>query len=170
MREPKEFSINEKVNKLIGTQFEEFRLIDTSGKNVTINYKNFDYTIVDFWFSECPPCLKEMKQFSELLRKAKSNIQIVSISINNYQLWKGLFSTNHTAYSFLSEANTNWRHYTLRSDEDPNLKNDIPGDNYNVIQSRYNTHDYPLYLVLNEEGKIITTPRSAVEYLEFLSN
>ncbi len=47
----------------IGEKFQVDNIIDTSGKLIKLNFSESEITIIDFWFSDCPPCLKEMKQF-----------------------------------------------------------------------------------------------------------
>jgi cytochrome oxidase Cu insertion factor (SCO1/SenC/PrrC family) len=51
------------LSRNIGETFALDDLVDSSGNQVTLNFSNSEFTLIDFWFTECPPCIKEMQQF-----------------------------------------------------------------------------------------------------------
>jgi thiol-disulfide isomerase/thioredoxin len=159
---------NTYVTEMIGRKLSSFKLLDSNHLEKGLDLLSDSLTIVDFWFGECAGCLQEMKQFDQLLRASKSKVSIVSISINSFNNWKGLFASDKSIYSFLKTKNEKWKHFVLKSDEDPRLHNDIPMDNYNLIMKQFNTYSYPVYFVVNSEEKIIATPNSAVDYIKSL--
>ena len=162
------FKRNEVVADKIGKPFIELSLIDTTAAGQTIDFNQAALTIVDFWFGDCPGCLDEMKDFSRLLKKHNDSVQIVSVSINSLANWKSLFYSDLKRYHFLKTSNSNWKHYTLKSNENPRLRNDIPTDNHDFIRTHFNTHTFPVYFVINREGVVVETPASAVDYLRSL--
>lgn len=169
---PKPFSFpfkrNEHVTDKIGKPFVELKLIDTTATVQTIDFSQAPLTIVDFWYGDCPPCLDEMKDFNKLLKKHIDSVKIVSVSINSLENWKSLFHSDKKHYHFLKTPNPNWKHFVLKSNEDPRLRNDIPSDNHDFIRTQFKTHSYPIYFVVNRQGIVVETPASAVEYLEAL--
>src|SRR5688572_25862936 len=72
----------------IGEKFELEKIIDTTGKEVNLDFSQSETTIIDFWFNECPPCISEMQQFENLLEGKDDKVSIISISINRFTLWK----------------------------------------------------------------------------------
>ena len=162
------FKRNEVVANKIGKPFIELSLIDTTATGQTIDFNQAALTIVDFWFGDCPGCLDEMKDFSRLLKKHNDSVQIVSVSINSLANWKSLFYSEKKHYHFLKTSDPNWKHYALKSKEDPRLRNDIPTDNHEFITNQFNTHSFPVYFVVNRQGVVVETPASAVDYLEAL--
>ncbi|TDH25629.1 TlpA family protein disulfide reductase [Segetibacter sp. 3557_3] len=133
-----------------------------------LDFTQYDRTVIDFWFSECPPCIAEMKQFEKLLRGKEKNLQVISISINRYGLWKSILEKPTGTFFFLSADVDNWKHYNLRSSQDERLKNDIPLDNNEQLQKRLNVTFYPAYFVVDRSGVIIARPISAVDYIKDL--
>ena len=107
-----------------------------------------------------------MQQFNALLDKHADKVQIISISINSLNIWNSLFVSENNRFAMLKTGHPNWKHYVLKSTEDPRLRNDIPGDNLQYILSQFKTNQFPLYIVLNDEGKVIATPLSAIQYLK----
>ena len=168
----KPFSLPLKRNKVvadkIGKPFIGLSLIDTAAADQAIGFNQAALTIVDFWFGDCPPCLDEMQDFDRLLKKQNDSVQIVSVSINSLANWKSLFYSDKKRYRFLKTFNPNWKHYALKSNEDPRLRNDIASDNHEFILTQFNTHSYPVYFVVNRQGIVVETPASAVDYLEAL--
>ena len=85
-----------KEGKLIavGSQFPKLTLSTISGKKIKIlesgNLSN--YTLIDFWFSHCPPCLKQFDSFKKLYESNKNHgLEIIGISTDkekDIKLWK----------------------------------------------------------------------------------
>jgi len=69
-------SRNEKTRKLIGEKIDFGYLMDLNNNKVKIKYTT-DFTIIDFWFKGCSPCLEEMKRFSPLLNGNADKITTV---------------------------------------------------------------------------------------------
>lgn len=149
----------------IGKKFDLDNFIDSNGKTATLNYAGSDLTIIDFWFSDCLPCIREMKQFEKLIAKRNGEVKIISISINSYDEWKKTLRSSSKKFSFLSSPVLNWTHLALQSNENPTLKNEIPGDNLRALSDRFQSQRFPMYFVLDTTGTIIASPFSAVDFI-----
>jgi len=114
---------------------------------------------------ECPPCLEEMKKFEDLIKNNDQFVRIISISINSYEKWKQAFDNSNKKFSFLAKSVKNWQHLVIKSEESSELNNDIPSGNTQFLLDRFQSHNYPMYFVLDNKGTIISTPFSAVDYL-----
>lgn len=141
---------------------------------------NTDITIVDFWFKGCSPCLEDMKQFESLISGLEKKLTLVSISIDDVQTWKSIFSEKSTI-PFLNKKINNWNHYVLtdttivRKDTIKKVRNGItiysessiqkmPGRNF--IINEYGVKSFPTYLVLDKNGIIIEVPHKASDYIK----
>lgn len=150
----------------MGEKFDMDNFIDSNEENIKLDFSRSEITIIDFWFSDCPPCLQEMKQFRNLITGKDKEIRIISISVNSYNEWKRVLNSSSKRFSFLSTPVSNWKHLTMRSTEDPKLNNDIPGDNLNTLSKRFQSHNFPMYFVVDKKGTIISSPFSAVEFIK----
>lgn len=149
----------------VGSKFRIDNFKDTSGNISKIDTKKKNITIVDFWFKECPPCLADMKTFSPILSKLENKVSVVSISVNNYSLWKSLFNSNDERFEMFRHIPKNWKHLVLNSSESLALNNEVPSDNIQLIQNSFQTTNFPMYFVLDSSNTIIASPFSLTEYL-----
>ena len=150
----------------LGEKFDIDNFIDSNGTNVKLDLAHSEITILDFWFSDCLPCLQEMKQFPNLITGKDKDINIISISINSNNEWKRVWSSSSKKFSFLSSSLSNWEHLVMRSGEDPQLNSEIPGDNLETLSNRFQSHNFPMYFVVDRTGTIIATPFSAVDFIK----
>jgi cytochrome oxidase Cu insertion factor (SCO1/SenC/PrrC family) len=154
------------LTKHIGEKFQLKNVIDSTGKIVELDFTKSDITIIDFWFTECRACIEEMNQFSQLLPGKKGKISLISISINQFWLWKATL-TNHTErFSFLNNKVENWKHYTLLSTDNQKLKNEFSLDRQSELAQFYDVTFYPAYFVLDKNGIIQSRPISAVDFIK----
>lgn len=162
----KSFTRNIKHSNLIGKEFVNAGLLDTASNAHVLDFSKYDFTIVDFWFSTCTGCVIDMNRLNTIISREKGKFQVVSLSINSFDHWKALFTSKNEIYRFLKKKHLSWSHYVLKSLADPRLKNDVPMDNINFVELNYQTRAFPLYLVVDQKGKIVEVPTSAAEYLE----
>ena len=149
----------------IGEKFQVDNIIDSSGGLIKLEFSKSEITIIDFWFSDCKPCLKEMKQFEKILLGKEKKVTVISISINRFSLWKKILAEHNVRFSFLSGSAPNWKHYNLQSMIDEKLKNDIPKDNIDELIKKFNVTFYPAFFVVDKDGIIKSRPVSAVDYI-----
>lgn len=123
---------------LIGKSFPNQLFTDQKGKVATIDHSISGFTIVNFWFAECKPCIEEMKQFPNLISQSKNPLFIVSICINNYNVWKNSF-----IILFCRNDVSNWQHLVLHSSEPLKLNNSISADNISYMENQFGTKSYP---------------------------
>jgi thiol-disulfide isomerase/thioredoxin len=152
----------------IGDKFVIGNILDSSGRLVQLDFTQSDLTIIDFWFDQCPPCIDEMKQFESLLKGKEEKLNVISISINRYGLWKSILQQPEDRFSFLSKDLKNWKHYNLQSSEDERLNNNLPMDNQEQLRNKLNVTFYPAYFIIDRSGIINARPVSAVDYIKSL--
>ena len=90
--------------------------------------------ILDFWYLECTPCVKqhqEIKEYQNLL--TKNNIEVIGISIDrNLEKW----------VSYFDKHQYNWKNYNQYNAE-------------NELRLDYKIKLFPTYLHINDEGVIL---------------
>lgn len=121
------------TKKFIGTKFP----IEKYLNNESINFKN-DYlegkpTLINFWFTKCPPCIKELQTLNKLKAKYGDKVNFISITFENKK----------TVAKFLKKHEFTFEHIT-------NSKKQI---------SELNIAGYPTSIILDKNGIIkVVTP------------
>jgi thiol-disulfide isomerase/thioredoxin len=72
-------------------KFPEIELQNTDLKKETFTLTESEYTLVDFWFSRCRPCLEQVPQLKKIYESYKNKgFNIIAISVDrseNIELW-----------------------------------------------------------------------------------
>jgi thiol-disulfide isomerase/thioredoxin len=152
----------------IGEEFKISNILDSIGNHVELDFTKSDLTIVDFWFNDCPPCIKEMNQFAAVLTGKDKKVSVISISINQFWLWKETLREHTGRFAFLENSLSNWTHYVLQTQDNEKLKNAISSDRLLELQTTYNITFFPAYFVVDRNGIILARPESAVNYIKQL--
>lgn len=136
----------------IGAHFPLLQLVDTSNRPVSIQAGETNrskYTLVDFWFSHCAPCIGQFPQLKEIYQKYKhSGFSITAISTDGAALindWKSVITTSQLP----------WEQYL-----DPDGKN----------ASRLSILRFPTNFLLDDNGVIIKKDVDLPELDNFLKS
>jgi thiol-disulfide isomerase/thioredoxin len=134
-----------KGSKIVeGNPFPEFIL---KGQKVQTSLGK-SYTIIDFWFSHCGPCIEQMPKYREIYSKYKDKgFEIINISTDRTKdigNWKKI----------IKEKELNWVHYLDENGEKSKY---------------YNINTFPTNFLLDSEGKIIQKDISLQELDIFLN-
>ena len=57
----------------IGLKFPEFLLQDLNGNDISNATIKNKVTVINFWFTACPPCLEEIPHFNKLIKQTKGD-------------------------------------------------------------------------------------------------
>lgn len=120
----------------IGQVFPRLNLVDMSNKTVVLQpVKQAKYTLVDFWFSHCGPCLSEFPKLKNLFSLYNSKgFDIISISVDkqtDIESWKRI----------LNEKQLSWTQYL-----------DLAG---RLTTGELSINLFPSNFLLDEQGRII---------------
>ena len=124
------------------------QFVTLNGKSLSFEQLKGKVIVVNFWFTTCAPCLKEIPELNELVEKYKDNDQVIFLA----------FSTDkkETLERFLKAKNFNYLH--------------IP-DNSEML-SKYEIGYFPSNLVIAPNGNTfffisgyIPTIQSILEYM-----
>jgi len=124
-----------------------FPALILKGENVQSSLGK-SYTIIDFWFSHCVPCIEQVPKYRELYSKYKDKgFEIVNISTDRTKdigNWKKM----------IKEKELNWAHYLDENGEKSKY---------------YNINSFPTNFLLDSSGKIIKKDISLEDLDAFLS-
>ncbi len=112
--------LNEARNLAIGAPFPKIQVKDLQNKTMTIPKveKGSKYTLVDFWFSHCGPCLKQFSTYKKLYAIYKnSGFEIIGISVdkvNDTMDWKKVIDQKQLDWpQYWDEENKNADRFSL---------------------------------------------------------
>jgi peroxiredoxin len=70
------------TNTILPNKAPSLQVSSTKGEAMMIYDKNYKFTIINFWATDCPGCIKEMPQLADAYNKyKKQGIQIIAISM-----------------------------------------------------------------------------------------
>lgn len=135
------------INKFFPT----FALTNTQGELHQYNFKALksEYTLIDFWFSECTPCIKQFMEYKSTYSQFKPySFEIIGISIDDKTK---IGSWNNSIIKHVLP----WPNYL-----------DIGG----AISKQYYINSFPMNFLLDKTGKIIKINISTLELKTFLKD
>ena len=141
-------SINNVINPPV-LDMNLYAFLDKDSAKHHVQLPNNNYTVLDFWFLNCPPCRKDHISIKADKEKWDAKgVQLISISIDQYED-KDRWNT------YLEEHGYNWANY-LQADEQ-------------TITSDYSIFVFPTYWVLDQSGKVVFMDNRYPELKSFLS-
>ncbi len=135
----------------INAKFPKLKLKNLLGSNTSLNakYLKSKYTLVDFWFVGCSPCIKQFPHLKKIFETYnRTDFNIVGVSIDKEADFDKL-------KTFISEKKIRWS----------NLLDQGGG-----ISSNLGVNSFPTNFLLNQKGTIIRKNISPSELSLFLKN
>ena len=138
---------NPNIEKTIN--FSEYTFNTTKGSQTSITLEDNKIYILDFWYLECPPCVKDHEVIAEYLKTTKhQNVEVIGMSIDrSISKWA----------SYLETHQYNWTNYN----EDRS-----GGILYKDLEIEF----FPSYLVVNSKGKILQKSNRFQKALDFIES
>ena len=138
----------EKLNSFSENKLPNYQLKDIQNQEVNFNnIKLNKYTLIDFWFSHCAPCLQQMPTYKNLYDQYKSKgFEIIGISTDRTQ---DIENWN----KIIQDKKLNWIQLL---------------DENGTESQKYNINKFPTTYLLDSEGKIIKKDISPEELEIFL--
>jgi thiol-disulfide isomerase/thioredoxin len=143
--------ISEAKMRTVGGLFPVVYVKDSLSQEVTLDVKKRGkiYTLIDFWFSSCQPCIAQFPEYVNLYNTYRGGgFEIISISTDhekNESLWKSMIRKHHLR----------WPNYI-----------DYKFD----ASARMNITKYPTNFLMDETGKIIAKDLSLKELKTMLES
>ena len=122
-----------KIATMVGAIAPDFKAKDIYGKGICLSDFKGKYILLEFWSTDCGPCLEATSYLVKMYEKLKgNNFEMVSIAI-------GERNQNHLI-KVIANKKMAWRHI-----------NDIKGE----IKTIYGIQAIPSCLLINPDGKIV---------------
>lgn len=144
-------SIHKTLDKLINNTtiaFKEFVFNDSRGQKSKIITRQDTLYLIDYWFTECPPCIMDHKILkSKIDSLYESRIKVIGISVDyNERKWM----------DFLNDRKYEWDNFIEIEEE-------------NISLSEYlGILSYPTYIIVSGNGKILNRSGSIENSIGFL--
>jgi thiol-disulfide isomerase/thioredoxin len=101
--------------------------------------KKVKYYLVDFWYTDCEPCILKIPEFNAFYDKFKNRDDVAFISINTDYL-NGKLNENHV----------------LKRSKELHIKFPVVYDNVNSkLNNQLSVHSYPSKFIINNLGEVI---------------
>jgi thiol-disulfide isomerase/thioredoxin len=132
------FSNYKKIENILNinkVNFSKFQFFNIENELTSIDISENKFYLIDFWFINCPPCIKDHKIISDKLDFLETNnIELIGISIDRNQTeWK----------NFLEKNKYRWINYR-----------EVDLDEKKLTENMLITA-FPTYLLLDNEGTIL---------------
>ena len=121
---------------LIGKNVHNIKLLNQDGDTVSLKEYQGKYLYVDFWFTQCKPCIAEFPFAKRLKNKMdEENMAFINVSFDiSKSMWKeSIKKFDITGENFLVSS----------------------FDNYNLLRNEFNVYFFPKFWVVSPEGNII---------------
>lgn len=131
----------------IGGKFPE--VVFKSGDRITReNFANYKITLIDYWSTTCKPCIQELPELVKLYEKYKDKgVNFISVADEKtpqrMELANKIFKENHVP----------WKNYF---------------DTDKEFTRKLNAGGYPLFIIVDRDGKIVSKELGGQEMIEAL--
>jgi peroxiredoxin len=123
--------LEKKANALqVGSSAPDFTVMDLNGKEYKLSDWNGKIVVLNFWFTECVPCIQEMPELNKVAEKYKDNAGIAFLSIT--------YDSEEKVRNFLAKHDF---HYPVAAGQ-------------KALTDQYGIAGYPTNMVLDKTGKV----------------
>lgn len=144
-------SIQRKKILTVGQKFPNLMITNVDGKPATFNISDQKkYTLVEFWFSHCLPCRRDLPNYLELYNQyEKSGFTIISIATDRTQDVSYLKKT-------IKDFNIPWEQYLDENGKQSKIigvesypTNFLLDNNYEIVRTNLSVEDLKIFLSKN---------------------
>lgn len=113
-----------------GSRFSHFKTTDINGNKINTKSLAGKILVLNFWFINCPPCIMEMPELSNLAETYKTDSSVVFIAV--------ALDKKYELDEFLKNRSFG---YTII-------------DNGRFISDQYHINSYPTNVIVDQDGKV----------------
>ncbi|GAB1856430.1 hypothetical protein MHTCC0001_12650 [Flavobacteriaceae bacterium MHTCC 0001] len=93
------------IAKYLNKQLPKFDLKTINGKKITFDELRGKPTLINFWFTRCPPCIEEMPILNKLYNKYKNEVNFISITYETKDHTEHFFKKHKFDFKHIINAN-----------------------------------------------------------------
>lgn len=130
------YNLNNARFLALNNPFPKLKLRDLSYNVINFDVKNYKtkYILIDFWFSNCGPCIREFPKYKKLFKEyRKTGFEIIGISVDSKE----------DVENWVKMINKNQLNWTQYLDED------------GIISKKMNITSFPSNFLIDNRGVII---------------
>lgn len=129
----------------VGGNFPEIDF-STGDRITTTDFANYKITLIDYWSTSCKPCIQELPELVKLYEKYKDRgVNFISVADEKIQQRMDL------AVKIFKENKVSWKNYF---------------DTNKEFTKKLNAAGYPLFILVDQNGKIVSRELGGQETLE----
>jgi len=122
---------NPEANFIKGEKAYDFIATDLDGNTFKLSDLKGQVVILNFWFTNCGPCIQEMPELNNLADNFKNKkVKFLAVTFNKKEIVEQFLKTKDFNFTLIPNAN-------------------------NII-SLYGVNTYPTTIVINKKGEIVT--------------
>ncbi|CAL2094359.1 TlpA disulfide reductase family protein [Tenacibaculum sp. 190524A05c] len=145
-------NVDERIESLLkikNVNLNQYTFLNRNNDSAQISLSKNKFYLLDFWFVNCPPCVKQHKEISKSLDFLNDmNIEIIGISKDQ----------SHSEWSdYLNQNKYKWRNFRENS-------------NQKKLTSQLSIEAFPAYYLINAEGKILSIFNRFSKFKTYLEN
>jgi alkyl hydroperoxide reductase subunit AhpC len=131
-------SVHRTLNELLKEEYldlSRFNFYDRQGNLSKVNLSHKGDCLIDFWFVQCPPCIRDHKKIAKYLDTLKDhNTELIGISIDTVaDKWLNYLNNNHYY----------WQNYRELGED-------------NDLVDAMNVWEFPTYILIDVHGVVKT--------------
>ncbi|MDY2585874.1 TlpA family protein disulfide reductase [Winogradskyella aquimaris] len=131
-------SVHRTLNELLKEEYfdlSQFNFYDRQGNLSKVNLSHKGDYLIDFWFVQCPPCIRDHKKIAKYLDTLKDhNTELIGISIDTVEeKWLNYLNNNHYY----------WQNYRELGED-------------NDLVDAMNVWEFPTYILVDNNGVVKT--------------
>ena len=113
-----------------GSGFSHFKTTDINGNKINTKSLAGKIIVLNFWFINCPPCIMEMPELSNLadIYKTDSSVVFIAVALDKKYELEEFLKTRSFGYTII--------------------------DNGRFISDQYHINSYPTNVIVDQNGKV----------------
>ena len=162
-KEPPQSGNGIEYGTTVGTNMKDFTLkvFNTDGETFTLSENLDKVTVLNFWYTDCDPCVAEIPHFNDVANLYESQVNVVAV--HRYDGERNYSKIQKFINEDITQLKTeSWFDYKIKFVYDSGTKSDRLADLFEI-------QAYPVTVIINKEGKITCVNLGVMSKTELIS-
>ena len=146
-KEPPQSGNGIEYGTTVGANMKDFTLdlFNTNGQTFTLSENLDKVTVLNFWYTDCDPCVAEIPHFNEVAIEYESEVNVVAV--HRYDGERNRAGIEQNINSEIANRKESWSNYKIKFAYDSKTKADRLADMFEI-------QAYPVTVIINKQGEI----------------